>query len=251
MKRLSLVLSLACLAACHKDPEPITPNEFFQKRAATECAAISPACLVPEATCIAGRVPVFAAEHQRALGELRDFHPDNAETCLDKVEKVYGAISQGAVALAGADYVAMQAVCAGVYRGTKAAFEPCLADLDCTDDLICDKGYCGTGKQVEPGAGCANIGEYCPAGSFCSNANASGVWFCSPKATAQNSCTAVPCLESLRCSSDICVPRLTTGEVCTSDNDCGTGFCEPFALRCANDLRFAPGTPVCIAMGGT
>jgi hypothetical protein len=253
MKRLCPTLALAILASCGDDPKPLTPSQFFQERAAIECAAISAACLMPESTCMAGRQAQYATEYQSAVAAFppRDFIPSNADACLDKVSKVYGKLDQGAVALPGSDYVALQAVCAAVYRGAKQANETCAGDLDCVDGLICDKGFCGTPSLVAPGAGCANIGEYCPTGSYCSSAT--GVWLCSAKVPALGYCDdSTPCLEALRCSAGTCVARLGIGEACTSDLDCsGSGFCEPYALKCANDIRFANGTAACIAMGGS
>jgi hypothetical protein len=40
---------------------------------------------------------------------------------------------------------------------------------------------------------------------------------------------------------------LAIGAACAADADCASGFCEPFALRCGNDVRFAPETPACLA----
>lgn len=253
MKRLALTLALAlaALASCRDEPKPLTPNEYIAQRAEIECAAISSACLMPASTCMVGRQAQHAAEYQNAMGNLREFVPGNAEACLDKVGEVYGKLNQGMVALLGSDYLAMQAVCANVYRGAKAAFEPCTSALDCETPLICDKGFCGAAKLVEAGAGCANIGEYCSPGAFCRPSTPAGVWFCSAKVGAQGYCDdATPCLENLRCSANVCAARLETGLPCATDGDCGTGFCEPYALKCANDIRFASGTPACIAMGG-
>ena len=260
MKRLFLVLALAPLASCGSDPAPITPNDFFQQRADIECAALSTACLMPEATCTAGRLAQHATEYQTAVAAFRTFVPANAEACLAKVRAVYGKISAGAVALAGSEYLGMLAVCANVYRGASAEYQPCQSDLDCNDGLICDPkgdgvGHCGTPKLVGPGAGCANIGEYCPTGAYClnnGNSSTGDVWLCTAKVTAQGACSSTsPCLETLRCSAGLCVARLDIGEACASDGDCNSNFCEPYALRCANDIRFAPGSPACIAVGGS
>jgi hypothetical protein len=253
MKRLLLALAvvLAASASCRGEPKPLTPNQYVTQRAEIECAAISAACLMPASTCMVGRQTQHATEYQNAIGSFREFIPDNAEACLDKVGDVYGKLNQGAVALLGSEYLAMQAVCASVYRGAKAAYEACTSTLDCETPLICDKGLCGAAKLVAPGAGCANIGEYCPPGSYCSSTATTGVWFCSAKVGAQGHCDdATPCLESLRCSANVCAARLEIALPCATDGDCASGFCEPYALKCANDIRFASGTPACSAMGG-
>jgi hypothetical protein len=244
-----MLLVFAVLAGCGDEPSPLTTSQFFQKRAEITCTALESACLLPVAACTAGRVAEYTAEQQNALAYFRSFIPKNAEACLAKVEEVFGKIKQGTVALPAADYNAMQAICANVYRGSSIANGPCQIDADCYGDLICDKGYCGTAKVVAPGAGCANIGEICPQGTYCSNAT--GVWFCSEKAGLQVSCATTPCLETLRCAGGVCVARLGMVEACTGNDDCTTGFCEPYALKCAEDIRFANGTAACLAMGGS
>jgi hypothetical protein len=246
MKPGPILILLLAAAGCSNEPAPITPTEFFQQRAEATCSAISSACLITEASCVAGRVADSMDEYQNQLSKLRDFVPANAEACLRKVREVYGKLDQGAVALKANDYNAMETVCERVYRGTRSANESCAFDADCTDDLICDKGFCGIAKIVAPGAGCANIGETCPQGSYCSAGT--GVWFCTPKAPTQTDCTLSPCLETLRCAAGICVARLGVGEPCASSEDCASTFCEPYAGRCADDIRFANGSAACIAM---
>jgi hypothetical protein len=248
MKPRAILPMLALLVSCGSDPDLLSPNAFFQKRPEAECAAVSSACLVTVPACVAGREAEYTAEYQAALRVARDFVPSNAQACLAKVEDVYGKLDQGKVAIGAADYRAMTSVCANVYRGSSAANGPCRADVDCVADLICDKGYCATRKLVAAGAGCANPGESCPPGSYCRVAN--GVWLCSAKVGAQGDCTVAPCTETLRCAAGVCLDRLAIGESCAADSDCKSGFCEPFAARCAEDIRFANGSAACRAMGG-
>jgi hypothetical protein len=144
---------------------------------------------------------------------------------------------------------AMDQACGDVYRGTVMANGPCTSDTDCFTGLICDKGYCGTTKMVAAGAQCNNIGETCPPGSFCSNATR--IWLCTSKVSLGGACDdANPCLENLRCAAGSCVGQLDIGEVCTMDQDCSTGLCEPYAGLCAQDVRFANHSAACVAMGG-
>jgi hypothetical protein len=203
-----------------------------------------------EASCTAGRIAKCEGNAQAAATHFWDFLPQNAEACLNKVNATYGKLNRGAVALSAADYQAMSAVCNNVYRGTGLANEgSCVYDADCLDGLICDKTYCGTAKMVGQGDQCADIGEICPQGYSCSNA--SGVWLCASKVDLGGACAASPCLESLRCLGGVCVAQLGIGEDCAVDQDCSSGFCEPYAFKCAQDVRFANGNPDCLAMGGT
>lgn len=240
---------LVTLAACGNEPAALTASQFFQERAEITCSAIETACWVPLTTCTTARVAEYTVEYQNAITYFRDFIPKNAEACLAKVRDVYGKIKGGTVALPAADYNDMEAICANVYRGSSIANGPCQVDADCYGDLICDKGYCGTARLVAPGAGCANIGEICPQGTFCSNAT--GVWFCTDKVGSLGSCAASPCLETLRCSGGVCLARLGIAEDCAGNEDCTSDFCEPYAHKCSEDIRFANGTAACLAMGGS
>jgi hypothetical protein len=246
MKSTTTLLLAVALLGCNNDPAALTPNQYFQKRADLVCSAVASACLFPASTCVAGRVAEFTAEYQAALASFRDFIPGNADACLAKVKDVYGKIEQGVVALKAADYQAMQAICANVYRGASAALGPCALDADCLDNLICDKGYCTTGKTVAAGALCGNPGELCPSGFYCTNAT--GPSICTSKITLQGYCATSPCQENLRCLGGYCVARLDIGEPCASDGDCSGNFCEPYAKKCAEDIRFANGSAACIAM---
>jgi hypothetical protein len=248
MNHRLVLLCVIALAGCSSQPGPLTQTEFCDKYAQEICAAVSPACLVTAASCTAGRLNDCSAVAQ--ANATRDFIPPNAQVCLDKVRAAYGKLNQGAVALGAADIQTMNEACGDVYRGTGLANGPCLVDADCLDGLICDKGYCGTAKLVTQGAGCANIGEYCPRGFTCSDAG--GFWMCGSKVGLGGACgDSLPCLENLRCSAGLCSVQLEIGADCTVDQDCSSGFCEPYAHKCAQDVRFANGSAACMAMGSS
>ena len=246
MKRSSVFLGTVVLAACGGQPGPLTQTEYCNQYAQDVCAGVSPACLITLDSCMAGRLAECTMEASQ--NATRDFIPSNAETCLNKVNVAYGKLKQGNLALSSSDLQAMKQACGKVYRGTGSLNGRCYVDADCLDDLICDKGYCGNASVVGPGAGCANIGEVCPGGSFCSAAT--GVWVCSSKVGLGGVCASAPCLENLRCAGGICTVQLGIGEACSADQDCVTGFCEPYAGLCAQDVRFANGSAACRAMGG-
>lgn len=170
-----------------------------------------------------------------------------ADLCLNKVTEVYSKLRKGAVALKPMDLESVITNCKQVYRGGRGRNETCVENEDCLEGFICDKGHCGTSTFVSPGAGCANIGERCTEGYFC-GANEEIV-VCIAKMGVNAACSAdVPCLESLRCSDERCVARLPIGEPCLFHQDCASNFCEPYAVKCANDVRFANGSAACVAL---
>ena len=250
MIRRFAFLCMVALAGCNNPPGPLTPTEYCAKYAQDVCAGVVPACLMTQADCTAGRLAECTKQAQD--NAARKFIPSNAEAYLSKLNAAYGRLKGGEVALGASEYQAMIQARDNVYRGTAGANDGCALDIDCIDGLICDKGYCGTARLVtQAGAGCANIGEYCSQGYYCSNA--SSVYFCVSKVGLGGACgDSLPCMENLRCSAGFCAQQLGIGEVCSVDQDCSSGlFCEPYAAMCAQDIRFAHGSPACNAMSGT
>jgi hypothetical protein len=255
-RRLIVLLTPWLIVGCGGDDKPLTPTEFSTRYAQEICAAVSPACLIPEASCVAQQLSVRAGADQDAINQGRSFMPSVAQTCLNQISSVYGQLQGGKVALKAGDLHKMNEDCRGVYRGRKLVNEACGADEDCATGLICDSGKvvgsgrCGAKKVVSQGGGCANIGEVCPPGSYCGSAT--GVPVCQNKLELGLSCgESAPCLETLRCSGGTCVAQLGYGDPCAVDQDCASGFCEPYAHKCADDVRFADRTPACLAMAGT
>jgi hypothetical protein len=245
LRLLSLVL--VAFAGCGSDKAPTTQTEYCGLYAQEICAAVAPACLMTESACTAGRLADCGVQAQQ--NSRRDFLPSNADACLAKIGEVYGKLNQGAVALTAAAITSINDACANVYRGTKATNGSCEVDVDCLDGLVCDKGFCGRANIVAQGQGCANVGEICPPGNYCSGA--APVSSCVSKGQLGADCNdAVPCLENLRCESGVCAVQLEVGVACAVNQDCKTRFCEPYAQMCANDVRFANKSAACTAMGG-
>ncbi len=256
LRRLIFVLIPLSAVGCGSDNKPLTPTEYASQYAQEVCNAVSPACLVPTASCTAVQIQGRTAQAQAAALANRFFESANAQTCLGKVSSTYGRLNQGAVALKGADYEAVMHVCDLVYRGLNQANQPCAVEADCVDGLICDTGggknLCGVKTQVLQGAGCGNAGEICPVGYYCGTSATTRALTCQTKVGLGGACSdAVPCLENLRCSANVCIAQSDYGEDCTVDQDCSSGFCEPFAFLCGDDIRFANGNPACLAMGGS
>jgi hypothetical protein len=242
-----IALCLGSVAACSNEQKSLTPAQFYNEYAQRLCTDISPACLAPVSDCEVASVAYWRTRAAEAAAANRIFVPSNAEECLAKVSATFDPVRQGTV-VKKADFQGEDAACSQVFRGTSTANQVCAVDVDCLGTSICDKGRCGTAKPVAANAGCANIGEYCPQGSYCGDSG--GVLFCTAKVGLGAACSdAIPCVETLRCAGGICGPTLGTGEDCASDGDCSTDFCEPFAHKCAIDVRFANGSAACLAMG--
>lgn len=253
--RLVLAPALLLALGCGNDARPLTPADFNNHFANTVCSAVSQACLMTATACMAAELDQLAQEDQAAVAAGRVFMPASAQKCLDDASKVYGKLKQGTVALAASDVQDLASTCDQVYRGVTVAGQVCTVDEDCVAGLICDhgktpdSGRCGTPTVVLQGGGCANIGELCPTGSYCALVN--GLWSCQAKVTLGGACDAsTPCLENLRCAGAVCAAQLDIGEPCTADQDCVSGFCEPYAQKCAADVRYANGSAACVAMSG-
>jgi hypothetical protein len=224
----------------------LTQIEYCNQYAQNVCAGVVRACLITEATCTAGRLAECSQQAQENVG--RDFIPANAEAYLSKVNAAYGKLKQGALTLGASEFQALDQARGKVYRGTVLANGVCAADADCLDPLICDKNHCGTASTVAQGAGCANTGETCPPNFYCGES--AGVRLCVTKVVLGGACEAYPCMENLRCLGGACAVQLGIGQVCTADQECTSGFCEPYAAMCALDVQFGNRSAACVALGG-
>jgi hypothetical protein len=237
---------MVALAACGSQPGPLTPIEYCNKYAQDVCDGVVRACLMTEASCKAGRLIECSNQAQENAG--RDFIPTNADAYLNKVNAAYGKLKQGELTLGASEFQALNQARSKVYRGTVLANGVCAADADCLDPLICDKNHCGTASMVAQGEGCANTGETCPPGFYCGNS--AGVPLCVTKVDLGGFCDTAPCLENLRCLGGACAVQLGIGQVCAVDQDCESGFCEPYAAKCALDVQFGNGSAACNFMSG-
>ena len=225
----------------------MTRADFCQSYSENECSNVAPACLVTEADCQSVRQAWCMAwgQSEEDAQPSRPFDPQNAQACLSTVSAVFGALKSN-LGIQASDYLSIDKACTRVFHGSAQANDTCGVDADCSGSMTCDKGRCGNAHQVDPGAGCANIGESCPPGYYCGGET--GVFVCEVRPGAGANCgDGVPCLEDLRCASGVCAARLLIGTACQDDGDCASQFCEPFALKCGTDVRFADGTPACQA----
>jgi hypothetical protein len=242
---LAAALAALVVSSCNRDDSPMTRAEFCQSLSQRECTNVALACYLPEVECKAVRQATCTAWAQGEEDLQRPFDAANAGACLSRVSAVFGVLNQN-LAIQASDFRSIDTACARVFHGNAQANDICGVNADCGGIMICDKGRCGTMRQVDPGAGCANVGEHCPQGYYCGGA--SGVWMCTARPGLGALCSEeVACVENLRCDNGICADRLDIGFVCQNDGECASSFCEPFALKCGTGVRFAEGTSACQA----
>jgi hypothetical protein len=233
---------VALLAGCNRGDPPLTEEGFCQEYARIECGKVTTFCSFDPASCESVRVQACRGNAARLKAGGHSFNPGNTDRCLKKLEEAYRTLPINAMMLQ-----AVEEVCDRVFEGTAKMLEPCIADFDCVGGLICDKGKCATEKVVPPRSQCANFGETCSKGEYCTNA--SGSFLCTPRQDRDAPCSlSQPCKEEYRCVTT-CQPRRTIGEACASDDDCLSGYCNRYLdmRTCGPGLTFSPGSATCLA----
>jgi hypothetical protein len=183
-----------------------------------------------------------AAQRFKSTGH--QFNPDNTDECLKKLADAFKSLPISPQLLNELDDQ-----CARVFAGAGKVTDPCVADFDCASGLICDKLRCGTLKVVPSGSGCANIGERCQADEFCTNDNPNMLYMCMHRLPEGAPCSpSRPCASSFRCQNT-CVRKLKLQDPCNNDEDCETGYCDPYTSvpKCGAGLSFASESTSCKA----
>jgi hypothetical protein len=243
----SVCAFLAFCTACSSGAGPRTEEQFCQQYANIECSKIAPFCSFSPANCEPARVNACRVMASQLKGVGHQYNPANTDACLNKLSEAYSTNLITPVMLK-----AVSDTCARVFEGTAKMTEACMLDYDCVSGFICDKGHCGVQKTVASGGLCANPGEQCPKGEYCSSAT--GVFVCTKRAALGTACSpSVPCDESLRCVSSVCVARLDTQGMCTQDDDCMSDYCNLYGSTrtCGPGLAFAFESASCKAYMGT
>jgi hypothetical protein len=226
------------------DDKPKSVGDFCVEYAKRECEPTAVTCSRMPAECEPIRraaCQAFVAPLMNAPGRL--YRPDNGEACLEQLEATY----KKTVITAG-DLAALKDKCVRVVEGSVAANGTCTVDQDCQSPLVCDRTRCGPVRVVAAGANCANPGERCQPAEYCKAAD--GLSVCSASADKNAACSAmVPCKPAFRCNTT-CVDKAAVNAACTTDDDCTTGYCNPYApsgvgRTCLPGLIFAPFAPSC------
>lgn len=240
-----MVASVVGIAACGAGSSGRSEEAFCSEYASVECSKVATFCSFSAASCEPVRVDACRAFAQRSKSGGRQYNPANTEACLAELRRGYATLPILATSLKAID-----TACSRVFEGMAQMGQTCTVDFDCRNGLICDKGRCGVEHVVGAGAGCANIGERCGMGEYCTNA--SGIYVCARRLDPGATCgPTLPCVETFRCR-DICLPRLDVGMPCTADDDCISNYCNPYVLpgtprACGPGLTFSYQAPSCVA----
>jgi hypothetical protein len=249
------VVVLAACSSTDPDKYPST-DSFCSARAAEECQ-VATKCGNPPDNCKKQRAALCMSEASEATRAARAYVPGNAEDCINRTHGLYLEGTIVPAKKAEVDYA-----CARVFRGTVAVNGACKTDFECAGDNICDKTRCAAKVAKKLNDPCANPGEVCEKGTFCTK-DATGLVVCLKKRDKGETCSAPgvsdgvgPCLEALRCTDGVqrCEDRLGVGAACPVGKDECTAeapYCDDTTRKCVAGAIFAPSaTELCKAYGG-
>lgn len=250
--------SIVALGACTtSDPDKYpSTDSFCSARAAEECQ-VSTRCGTSAESCKRQRAALCMNEASLATGSGRGYVAGAAEDCINRTHDLYAKGEIAPAQKGEVDYI-----CQKVFRGTVAVNGVCKTDFDCTGDNVCDKGRCALRVSKKLNEPCANPGEICEKGTFCTK-DPTGLTVCLKKRDKGETCTQPgaaegpgPCLESLRCivGEFRCGDRNPVGTSCDpGSDDCAAEapYCDDTTKKCVAAQIFAPSqVELCKNFGG-
>jgi len=233
---------------------PKTETDFCIEKAEAECKTLLSKCQFTEATCVTARTAAcnnVLAPSQRST--VRAFTEENISACTGAIKSI---LSKDAIS--PADWQKLTDACNRVWAASRPKGELCTSSYDCEEGLFCDsvKGRCATEIKKKAMEFCADPGSVCVAGEYCEKLDAT-TFQCVARAGSGQACGAQPdgmknplCVDSLRCVAGKCEAKVAPGMSCTTNGDCDTGLCDPFAMKCRTEIRFAADSPGCNAYLG-
>jgi hypothetical protein len=223
---------LVALVACSSSEEDkfASSDAFCSSKAEAECNGLSERCGATLDACKTERTSVCKSGVVTAQGQGRTYKPGAVQDCLDSIARTYPKGGSAPTQTAEAETAA---ICERVLSGSKKESAPCASTYECDGALICDKGVCVTEEKVAVTKQCNNAGQVCETGSYCQQQGATK--FCNPKNALGDSCSAdAPCVETLRCLTGHCAERVTAGQACDNDGECGAAapYCDIATKKC-------------------
>jgi hypothetical protein len=264
-------------------PYPDT-GSFCVAVAAAQCQSpdggegIPGLCGITAATCEAAAQSGCLSNANKALEDpTRTFNQTNAPACITATSEVYGS-SQ----ISAADLTQLATICNAVFAGNQPIGGKCATTASCAQSVdggaLADGGgpavicapvspgskelLCASAIAVLAGGFCANPGDVCPTGTYCSGSPAT----CEEGASVAGTCTQVKgCAAGGFCDIDegatsgVCKVGGGIGSACMTSANCGTtaSYCDtnvpPMggsgAGSCEEGLSFAVGGDDCKAFG--
>jgi len=223
---------VVALVACSSTEEDkfASPDTFCSSKAEAECNGLAAKCGATVDACKTERTTLCKSGVVTANGQGRTYKADKVQDCLDSINNTYRS---GGSSVTQEAETTTAAICARVVSGSKKELQACTNTSECDGALVCDKGVCAPEEKVSIGKQCNNAGQVCETGSFCQQQGATKS--CNAKSALGGPCaTDVPCAETLRCLTNRCVERVTGGQPCDNDGECGAAapYCDPTAKKC-------------------
>ncbi|MBX3189951.1 MAG: hypothetical protein KF819_23190 [Labilithrix sp.] len=215
-----------------------TSDSFCTTKADTECKHLALSCGVGADACKSKRAQVCNAAAAAAGGQGRQYKPNSARPCIDKIDEIF----KEKVILPEKEAEVVE-LCERVFSGSVAKNGPCETSLQCDGTMVCDKGVCADKAPTKLDEACNNPGQVCDKGTFCTLRGQSK--FCVAKKAAGEICSAEsPCVEDLRCVNT-CVARVTVGNKCDRDDECApeAPYCDASKKTCLP--KYQAGTSAC------
>ncbi len=224
---------------CSSGPLPNADvNAFCESKATQECQ-VAESCNAPStAACISLRQTVCITDANAAMKSgTRAYSQPAAGACISAVQSAY---SNAPSEITFATLQQVDQTCAQVFPGTVPDGGSCKTDFDCANQEVCspvEPGsstmVCATAVSVNKGDPCANVGDVCEPGTFCTGVPAK----CAVGGTADNGATCTPtvgCATGDYCQIDAgatkgkCITAGSKGSLCTVDANCAAAapYCD-------------------------
>ena len=223
---------VVALVACSSTEEDkfASSDSFCSSKAEAECNGLAAKCGATIDACKTKRTTLCKGGVTTANGQGRTYKVGKVQDCLDSINNTY---RNGGSSVTQEAETTTAAVCDRVISGSKKELQACTTTYECDGALVCDKGVCAPEEKVLIGKQCNNAGQVCEASSYCQQQGATK--FCNAKNALGDSCTPdAPCAETLRCLTNHCAERVTGGQPCDNDGECGAAapYCDAVQKKC-------------------
>jgi hypothetical protein len=230
-------------------------TEFCADWAKAICQIGNGASTFDVTPCAAYQTGVCTSFVGNQQGGTRTYTQANGAACIQALNDIY---SGSPTSISVMSLLNTDTICGRVVAGDQSTNEACTSDSDCASNLVCAPTAIGATTEVcapstatSLGDFCGDPGDVCQSDSYCA-VQSNGEALCIATPALGAACSAsVPCGSTATCSPlGECVPAGAIGSACTSNADCASGYCDPYADVCTNGLSFALGSDDCKGIEG-